>query len=89
MTTTDFIVARMSAVGWTQADLARATNIPRQNLWSILHGKRPLLAQHLFVIDSALGLGLDYGQCEWEDEGHVEPRGAAPGRPTAQSDHGS
>lgn len=28
----DLILSRLAALGWSQSDLSRATNIPRQNL---------------------------------------------------------
>jgi transcriptional regulator with XRE-family HTH domain len=58
---------RIEALGWSQSDLARATNIPRQNLSPMLRGERPLRIQHLLLIDHALGLGLDYGQYRWNE----------------------
>lgn len=60
MSLRDLILARLKSLGWSQADLSRATSIPRQNLSLMLRGKRPLRIQHLLVIDHALGLGLDY-----------------------------
>lgn len=65
MTIRDLIVARLEALGWSQSDLSRATNIPRQNLSPMLRGERPLRIQHLLLIDHALGLGLDYNDCSW------------------------
>ena len=65
MTLRAVILARLDALGWSQSDLSRATNIPRQNLSPILRGERPLRIQHLLVIDHALGLGLDYNGCDW------------------------
>ncbi len=61
------ILRKMGGVGWSQADLARATGIPRQNLSPILRGERPLRIQHLLVIDHALALGLDYNACSLPD----------------------
>lgn len=67
MTLRDIVLARLDALQWTQADLSRATNIPRQNLSPMLRGERPLRIQHLLVIDHALALGLDYNGCEWSE----------------------
>ncbi len=67
MSLRDIILARLESLGWSQADLSRATNIPRQNLSPILRGERPLRIRHLLVIDHALGLGLDYNGCEWPE----------------------
>jgi transcriptional regulator with XRE-family HTH domain len=64
----DLILARLTALGWSQSDLSRATNIPRQNLSPILRGERPLRIQHLLVIDHALSLGLDYNACLLPDD---------------------
>lgn len=60
----EIIAARLDEIGWSQADLARAANIPRQNISPMLRGERPIRVQHLIVIDHALGLGIDYGGCE-------------------------
>ena len=68
MTTTDLILARLAKIGWSQADLSRATNIPRQNLSPLLRGKRPLRIQHMVVIERVLDMALDYGQCEWREK---------------------
>lgn len=68
MTLREIIVARLNALGWSQSDLSRATNIPRQNLSPILRGEKALRIQHLLVIDHALGLGLDYNECDWAGE---------------------
>ena len=62
----ELITAKMGKVGWTQAELARATGIPRQNLSPILRGERPLRIQHLLVIDHALNLALDYNRLFFE-----------------------
>lgn len=64
----DLILARLESLGWSQADLSRATNIPRQNLSPMLRGERPLRIQHLVVIDHALNLALDYNACSLPDE---------------------
>lgn len=68
MTILDIVAAKLEEMGWSQSDLARATNIPRQNLSPILRGERPLRIQHLLLIDHALGLALDYSQCQWDDD---------------------
>lgn len=69
MTPAAIIKARLAELGWTAADLARATAVPPSNLSAILAGNRPLLAKHLFVIDSVLTLGLDLNQFEKKEAG--------------------
>jgi len=64
MTPAAIIKAKLDAMGWTAADLSRAANVPKPNLSAILAGSRPMLAKHLFVIDSVLNLGLDLNQFE-------------------------
>jgi transcriptional regulator with XRE-family HTH domain len=66
MTITQIITAKLAEVGWSQSDLSRATNIPRQNLSPMLRGERPMRVQHLMVIDHALNLGLDYSSAHFD-----------------------
>lgn len=63
----EVILARLAALGWSQSDLSRAANIPRQNLSPMLRGERSMRVQHLLVIDHVLGLDLDYNGCSWAD----------------------
>lgn len=64
MTPADLIKARLDELGWTAADLARATAIPKSNLSAILAGNRPMRPDHLWKIDNVLNLGLDLNEFE-------------------------
>ena len=69
----DVILARLASLGWTQADLSRATGIPKQNLSPMLRGERAMRINHLLLFDHVLNLCLDYNDCSL-GEAKVKPK---------------